>query len=105
MLATRYANAAVLVGPVVMFGVLRAWRPLASVLAVAAATAAVLYAVPVVRGIPYELPAPTPTAPAAPGADVPLPRLPAPLRLAAGPCRWACRCPGQTGRTSTRAFR
>ena len=79
MLATRYANVAIPVGVVVMFAWTRAWRPLAWVLAVTAVTAALLYAVPVVRGIPFESPSGTLGAPA-PQSDVPFPHGAAPRR-------------------------
>jgi hypothetical protein len=83
MLATRYANVAIPVGVVVMFAWTRAWRSLGWVLAVTVASAALLYAVPVVRGIPFETPSGTLAAPAL-GSDIPLPHAPAPVRLAAG---------------------
>ena len=83
MLATRYANVAIPAGVVVMFAWTRAWRPLAWVLAVTAVTAALLYAVPVVRGIPFESPSGTLGAPAL-QSDVPFPHGAAPVRLAAG---------------------
>jgi hypothetical protein len=56
LLATRYANVALLAGLPVMFGVRRGWRPLWWVVTPAVVTAAVLYAIPVVRGIPFEAP-------------------------------------------------
>jgi hypothetical protein len=78
MLATRYANVAMLVGVGVMFGWQRAWRPLAWLLCVTVVTAALAYSTPVVRGIPFESPSGTLASP----ADMPLPQRGA-LRLAA----------------------
>lgn len=84
MLATRYANLAIPVGVVVMFGAQRAWRPLWVVLTTTAVTGALLYAVPVVRGIPFDVPYGTVPTEAA-SVDAP-PYLAAPVtrHLAAG---------------------
>jgi hypothetical protein len=55
-LSTRYVNVTLFAGVVVMFAGVRAWRSLRYVVAVAALTAAFLYLLPVVRGIPYTRP-------------------------------------------------
>ena len=50
MLATRYANVALLAGVPVMFGARREWRSAWWVVTARRRDGAVLYAVPVVRG-------------------------------------------------------
>jgi Dolichyl-phosphate-mannose-protein mannosyltransferase len=84
MLVTRYANVAILAGVPVMFGVQRAWRSLWWVVTTAVVVAALLYAVPVIRGISFE-PPPGGFPVAASVRDEPVfLRDPAPVRLAAG---------------------
>jgi hypothetical protein len=84
MLATRYANVALLAGLPVMFGVRRAWRPLWWVVTAAVVTAAVLYAIPVLRGITFDTP-PGGFPVAASVSDEPaFMRAEQPVRLAAG---------------------
>jgi hypothetical protein len=56
LLVTRYANFAMLAGVVAVFAYYRLWRAVAWMLAVAAVSGAVLFAVPVVRHIPYATP-------------------------------------------------
>jgi hypothetical protein len=85
MLATRYANAALLLGFAVALWP-HARRALLVLGASAAVTAAVLYAVPVVRGIPFTPPSAHPPWQLTSGVDAPLGLQPSPsMRLAAGP--------------------
>jgi len=73
MLVTRYANVAMAVGAVVALWPLRAWRTLGVMAATAAVTVAILCAVPVVAGIPFDPPpSPLPWRIAA-DLDAPLP--------------------------------
>src|SRR4051812_35239627 len=97
MLATRYANVALLAGLPVMFGARRAWRQLWWVLTASIVTATVLYAVPVVRGISFDAP-PGGFAVAAQLQDTPaFARTAAPVRLAAGTGPLAIGVPGTSG--------
>lgn len=83
-LATRYVNLMLLAGVVVMFAGVRAWRPLRWVVGTAAMTAAFLYLLPVLRGIPYHRPPDLPftTTPGALGGDGPFAPSNEPVRVA-----------------------
>ena len=90
-----------------MFGVRRAWRPLWWVVTAAVVTAALLYAIPVLRGIPFETPLERLPGRGRDASDEPaFMRAEPPLRLAAGAgMPVAIELPGTTARSSTRSCR